>query len=172
MELLRERDPSIPLMPACNSLGVSRATAYRHLRPPNEPAVAEGATDDEKRKKKESPRRLSDEERAEIVETMHSERFVDQTVRQAHAELLDEGQYIASVRTFYRPLPSQPYGHRLRRRHPRRDDDDSRSGLGCAVDRHLPGGHHGCRLPGPLSKDQGLTDSPTISRSAPHDSSS
>jgi len=35
---------------------------------------------------------------------MHSKRFVDQTVRQAHAELLDEGHYIASVRTFYRVL--------------------------------------------------------------------
>jgi len=51
-----------------------------------------------------SPRKLSDDETAEIVEVMHSERFADQTVRQAHAELLDEGRYIASVRTFYRVL--------------------------------------------------------------------
>lgn len=98
MDLLRQRDPSIPLRPACDVLGVPRATAYRHLYPPKKKC------EEPERKRPPSPRRLSDEERAEVVEVMHSGRFVDQTVRQAHAELLDEGRYLASVRTIYRVL--------------------------------------------------------------------
>lgn len=100
MEVLVQRDPSIPFRPACEALGVPRSTAYRRLRPRTEP----DPTEVEMRIKPPSPRRLSDKERTEIVEVMHSGRFVDQTVRQAHAELLDEGCYLASVRTIYRVL--------------------------------------------------------------------
>jgi putative transposase len=103
MELLRQRDPVIPLKPACEALGVPRSTAYRHLQPRKEAEVVEEG-EIEKKARPPSPRKLSDQERAEIVEMMHSERFEDQTVRQAHAELLDEGKYMASVRTFYRVL--------------------------------------------------------------------
>ncbi len=101
MGLLRQRDMSIPLRTACDALGIPRATAYRHLLPTR---VLPRSESEQEKERKPSPRRLSEKERAEIVETMHSERFVDQTVRQAHAELLDEGRYIASTRTFYRVL--------------------------------------------------------------------
>lgn len=101
MNLLRQRGPGIPLKPACEVLGVPRATAYRHLRPL--PRV-DSPRELEQEQVRSSPRSLGDEEKTEIVEVMHSERFADQTVRQAHAELLDEGRYIASVRTFYRVL--------------------------------------------------------------------
>lgn len=103
MDLLFERDPSIPMKPACDALGLSRATVYRHFGPPKpEPTAAQEVEGEPSRKA--CPRRLSDQERTEIVETMHSERFIDQTPRQMVAELLDEGKNLASPRTVYRVL--------------------------------------------------------------------
>jgi putative transposase len=43
-------------------------------------------------------------ERQEVLEVLHSERFVDQAPREVFAALLDEGQYLCSVRTMYRLL--------------------------------------------------------------------
>jgi hypothetical protein len=41
------------------------------------------------------------------VDTLHSERFQDQTPRQVYAELLDEGSYLASPSTMYRILAAR-----------------------------------------------------------------
>jgi len=87
--------PEIGLASACRALGVSRATAYRHRgprprvhRPPRpKPALA-----------------LSDDERSEVLDVLHSERFVDDSPAQVYATLLDEGTYLASERTMYRLL--------------------------------------------------------------------
>ncbi len=49
-------------------------------------------------------RRLSVEEDQVILDTLHSERFVDDSPRQVHAVLLGEGIVLASVATFYRRL--------------------------------------------------------------------
>ena len=49
-------------------------------------------------------RALSQEEREEVLEVLHSERFVDQAPAQVYAALLDEGRYLCSVRTMYRLL--------------------------------------------------------------------
>ena len=58
----------------------------------------------EPKPRKPSPRRLSDAERAHILEVCHSERFCDSSVREIYATLLDEGIYLASVATIYRIL--------------------------------------------------------------------
>jgi putative transposase len=47
---------------------------------------------------------LSEEERAAVLEQLHSERFVDASPAQVYATLLDEGTYLASERTMYRIL--------------------------------------------------------------------
>jgi putative transposase len=86
----------LPLRVACEALGVPLATAKRHLAPPKPKAP--------RKPRPSSPRRLTDEERRVIVEVMHSERFLDQTPRQAFTELLEEGRYLGSVRTYYRVL--------------------------------------------------------------------
>jgi putative transposase len=39
-----------------------------------------------------------------VIETLNSERFVDQAPREVYASLLDDGQYLCSVRTMYRIL--------------------------------------------------------------------
>ena len=47
---------------------------------------------------------MSDIERQEILDLLHSERFVDQAPAQVAAALLDEKRYLCSARTMYRIL--------------------------------------------------------------------
>jgi len=82
----------VGLAPACEAMGVPRATVYRRLRPRLVPSP------------KRSPRALSAEERARVLEVLHSERFRDLSVAEVYATLLDEGVHIGSIRTMYRIL--------------------------------------------------------------------
>lgn len=94
---------------ACEALGASRATHYRRSRPKFGP-----------RRRPSSPRALSADERAQVLETLNAERFADQAPAEVHATLLDEGRYQCSLRTMYRIL-EQSTGVRERRdqlRHP------------------------------------------------------
>lgn len=90
-----ELAPVVGTRAACAALVVSRATHYRHavgqrLGPPApRPSPA---------------RSLAVEERATILEVLHSERFVDASPGAVVATLLDEGAYLASERTMYRIL--------------------------------------------------------------------
>jgi putative transposase len=95
--------------PACEALGVSRATYYRSRRPPAPP-----------RRRPRPPRALDDAERSEVLDTLNSERFVDQPPAQVHATLLDEGTYLCSTRTMYRILEEneQVRERRNQLRHP------------------------------------------------------
>jgi transposase InsO family protein len=96
MDLVEELDdPAVPITAACAALGVSRATVYRNTRPPPPPRVTQRAR---------SPRRISDVERAAILDAFHSPEFVDQSVMEVYAALLSRGVYLASIRTMYRVL--------------------------------------------------------------------
>lgn len=53
------------------------------------------------------PRALSDEERRQILDLLHSEPFIDKAPAEVHAELLDQGRYVCSIRTMYRILHQQ-----------------------------------------------------------------
>lgn len=108
MALLVARDPMIPLKPACEVLGLARATARRRLLP---------RIDGPRRARPPSSRRLSNEERQHVLDTLNSERFVDQSPRQVYAELLDAGMYIACPSTMYRILRIN--GQSQERRHQR-----------------------------------------------------
>lgn len=98
MEAALEAAPAIGLAPACRALGVSRATAYRHLSP---------AAPCERRPRPASPRALSQEERDLVVEQLHGERFADESPATVYATLLDEGTYLASERTMSRILAAR-----------------------------------------------------------------
>lgn len=93
---------------ACAAVGRPRATHYRRLKPaataPSprpEPAV--------------QPRALSELERSQVLEVLHSERFVDMAPPSVYAVLLDEGTYLASVPTMYRVLRSVAEARERRR---------------------------------------------------------
>jgi putative transposase len=78
---------------ACEALGMARASVYRR-RQPARPVAPRPAP----------PRALDPLERQAVLETLHSERFLDQAPAQVHATLLDEGTYVCSPRTMYRLL--------------------------------------------------------------------
>ena len=78
---------------ACKAFGVSRATYYRHTAPGETPS-----------KRPSSPRALSPQEREDVLDTLHSDRFIDMAPREVYATLLDEGEYLCSIRTMYRIL--------------------------------------------------------------------
>lgn len=92
MKLIHERNPIIPLSQACSLLHFSRANFYRKKKDPKD------------RKPRTSPRALSHNERQEILDLTHEERFMDSPPAQIFYRLLDEGRYIASERTIYRIL--------------------------------------------------------------------
>lgn len=93
MRLIDEHAPQLGVAPCCQALGVARATYYRHLAPVHGPY-----------RKRRSPRALSTTESHTVLDTLHSERFVDQAPAQVAATLLDEGTYLCSERTMYRIL--------------------------------------------------------------------
>lgn len=89
-------EKEIALATLCDSLQISRATLYRNTGEgvqscaANLPAAPHNA--------------ISDAERERILEILHSVRFVDATPYEVFYTLLDEGHYIASIRTLYRIL--------------------------------------------------------------------
>ena len=97
---------SVGIQAACQSLGVSRASLYRRrpllgpaslpmLPPPASPIRAAPA------------RALTEQDRQQVLAVLHQERFQDRAPATVHATLLDEGQYLCSVRTMYRLLEQQ-----------------------------------------------------------------
>ena len=96
--------------PACEALGVSRATFYRQQR--EKPVEAQGKDD-----RPVPPLALTPVERQTISDLLHAERFQDKAPYEVYATLLDEGQYHCSIRTMYRILTAE-HGHvKERRRH-------------------------------------------------------
>jgi putative transposase len=85
--------PLVGIVAACAALMLPRATFYRWQQPATTKAP-----------RPSPPRALPPEERAEILATLNSDRFVDHAPRQVFAALLDEGRRLCSVRTMYRVL--------------------------------------------------------------------
>jgi transposase InsO family protein len=99
MDLVEDlSDPAVPIVTACEALGVSRATLYRNTRPAPPRSMVQRAP---------SPRRVTDPERVKILDTFHAVEFGDQPVMEVYATLLSRGIYLASIRTMYRVLAEQ-----------------------------------------------------------------
>jgi putative transposase len=108
-ETLLALPESIPVARACDALGFSRATLYRHtwLPAPRAPRLGPPPA-----------RALNEHARREILDKLHSSRFVDQPPAEVYATLLSEGLYLCSVRTMYRILHT--HGETTERRAVRR----------------------------------------------------
>ena len=93
---------------ACQALGVPRASIYRARR--RRRSIVVRATT-------ARPRpllALNEAERERVLAVLNSERFADMAPPAIYATLLDQGQYLASVRTMYRLLAAE--GQSLERR--------------------------------------------------------
>ena len=93
MQAIDVASPTMGTVAACDALGVARASVYRRRQPVRPPAA-----------RPTPPRALDPGERQAVLDTLHSERFLDQAPAQVHATLLDEGTYLCSPRTMYRLL--------------------------------------------------------------------
>jgi putative transposase len=95
MEAVDARPTGVALVVACRAVGLSRATLYRTRNPQ---PIRESVV------RPPSPRRLSDDERRVVIETLTSPEFADQPPAEVFATLLGRGVYLASIRTMYRLL--------------------------------------------------------------------
>jgi putative transposase len=93
MDAVSSLSHDVGIAPACEALRVSRASYYRSLQPPPPTGPRRPPT-----------RSLRPAERQEVLDTLHSERFVDKAPGEVYATLLDEGSYLCSPRTMYRIL--------------------------------------------------------------------
>ena len=108
-QAIAELTPVVGVKDACAAVGRPRATHYRWHRKSPPPARPE-------REPKPQPRALSASERAEVLDVLHEDRFVDLAPGEVHAILLDEGRYLCSESTMYRLLRQTHGGVRERRR--------------------------------------------------------
>ena len=99
MTAVKEHGPAVGIAPVCHALRVPRASVYRFW-------AREGRSSSTLERPR-PPRALTPHERQGVLDTLHSERFVDQPPHQVYAALLDEGVYRCSVRTMYRVLASE-----------------------------------------------------------------
>jgi putative transposase len=97
-EAIAELTSVVGVKAACEALGRPRASHYRRHRqspPPPRPPRQE---------RKRQPRALSEAERAQVLDVLHSDEHVDEAPATVYAKLLDEGVYLCSVPTMYRVL--------------------------------------------------------------------
>jgi putative transposase len=95
----------IGIVPACGALGLPRSAFYRDrqtrrtvpLAPPSKATRTHTWR---------PPLALSPAERQALLDVLNSPRFVNCAPPTVHAQLLDEGRYLGSVRTMYRVLNS------------------------------------------------------------------
>jgi putative transposase len=95
MALIEARDAEVPIDAACTAVNVSRASLYRS-RQPTTPPVARAIAP--------NARRIPDDERKVILDTLHLPEFADQPPHEVYATLLGRGVHLASIRTMYRVL--------------------------------------------------------------------
>lgn len=96
---MEELAQEIPVTAACAAFGFARSSLYRLRQEPTPQA--------ERPRSNPHHRALSERERAQVLDTLHSERFQDSPPRQVWATLLDEGEYLCSVSAMYRVLQEQ-----------------------------------------------------------------
>jgi putative transposase len=96
--------PQVPVRRVLRAIGACPATWYRRQKP-RLPRAWRRST---------PPLALCARERQAILETLNAPRFADVTPYTAFARLLDEGTYLASVRTMYRILAVSGQSHERR----------------------------------------------------------
>jgi putative transposase len=111
-----ELEPLTSVKRACELLGKSRATLHRQRNPV--PAADKAPPGP----RAPHPAALTAAEQAGLLALLDSERFADKSPAQVYAILLDDGIYLASIRTMYRvmTLADQVRERRAQAAHPPR----------------------------------------------------
>ena len=106
MDAVTHLAPTVGVAAACDFLGVARASFYRQ-RPVLGPPAALVSEPTLPAERPAPARSLSPAERAGVLAVLHEERFQDRSPAAVQATLLDEGQYLCSIRTMYRILEQE-----------------------------------------------------------------
>ena len=96
MAAVTELATAVGTRAACRALFAPRASHYRKRRAAIYPMVI--------RLRPSSPRALAPAERETVLAHLHGERFQDRSPAAVYATLLDEGEYLCSIRSMYRLL--------------------------------------------------------------------
>lgn len=105
MNMIEQHRQQIATLTLCEALDVPKASFYRQQ------AQKDSTTPVATRQRPEHA--LSDTEQQTVLAILHGPRFVDLAPPQVYAQLLEEGQYLCSVRTMYRLLEAN---HEVRER--------------------------------------------------------
>jgi hypothetical protein len=89
MEAIEIIAPDVGVKPACEAFGISRAGLYRRRSISNRAARVP-------QRRPAPPRTLSTEERKEVLDILHSDRFQDKAPHEVYATLLDEVEQMGS----------------------------------------------------------------------------
>ena len=95
MKLVQQHSEQQGIVQVCQALDIPRASYYRWQK--RQQFIGPIP-------KRQSSRRLPDEQRQNILELLTEERFMDIAVPEVYYTLLDEGVYLSSSRTMYRIL--------------------------------------------------------------------
>lgn len=106
------QEKNIAIDAFCNALEIPRATYYRYQNS-KKPLTGSHL--------KSPPNALSDEEKQQILDLLHSERFRDKTPYEIFNTLIDNEEYYCSIRTMYRVL--EEHGETQDRRQQRNHRD-------------------------------------------------
>jgi putative transposase len=90
MDAVEVLAPDVGTKSACKAFGISRAGLYRRRVVSAAPRLV--------KKRSAPPRALSEPEKQDVLETLHSERFQDMAPHEVYATLLDEERYLCSIR--------------------------------------------------------------------------
>jgi len=96
MDAVEVLAPDVGTKTACKAFGISRAGLYRRRAISAAPRLV--------KIRSAPPRALSELEKQDVLETLHSERFQDMAPHEVYATLLDEQRYLCSIRSMYRIL--------------------------------------------------------------------
>jgi len=105
MSIIEQHRQQIGTLSLCQALEIPRASFYRQqAKNTATPLVVV---------RKRPEHALSDSEQQTVLATLHEPRFVDLAPPQVYAQLLEERQYLCSIRTMYRLLAAN---HEVRER--------------------------------------------------------
>jgi putative transposase len=117
MNLALEARKTLPTRRVCTALELPPASLYRRIS--GETSLRTSPTQEGKTP---NYRALSPQERQVVLDTLHSEQFMDDAPAQVYAKLLGQGVYLCSQRTMYRVLAANGEAKERRRQttHPKR----------------------------------------------------
>jgi len=99
--LVEQHRKDTAVLPLCEALGLPRASLYRRAH------KGSSALPSNRSVRPRAALALSEPQRQEVLDLLHSERFSDLPPTQVYPMLLEEGRYLCSVRTLDRLLAQQ-----------------------------------------------------------------